>query len=115
MRPTIIGRGARYPLLDAMGDVRKPRVGRIPRARGASTDGRTVGAGYTAGPVAAQGDTSPQIEEGPHSMARGVNKVILVGNLGNDPEIKYTQGGLAVCMLSLSTSSVRKDKEGQKM
>ena len=45
-------------------------------------------------------------------MARGVNKVILVGNLGNDPEVKYTQGGMAVTTLSLATTSVRKDKEG---
>ena len=45
-------------------------------------------------------------------MARGVNKVILVGNLGNDPEVKYTQGGMAVCTLSLATTSVRKDKDG---
>jgi single-strand DNA-binding protein len=45
-------------------------------------------------------------------MARGVNKVILVGNLGNDPEMKYTQGGMAICSLSLATSSVRKDKDG---
>ena len=45
-------------------------------------------------------------------MARGVNKVILVGNLGNDPEVKYTQGGMAVTTLSLATSSVRKDKDG---
>ncbi len=29
-------------------------------------------------------------------MARGINKVILVGNLGNDPETKYTQGGMAI-------------------
>jgi len=45
-------------------------------------------------------------------MARGVNKVILVGNLGNDPEVKYTQGGMAICSLSLATTSVRKDKDG---
>ena len=45
-------------------------------------------------------------------MARGVNKVILVGNLGNDPEVKYTQGGMAVCTLSLATTSVRKDRDG---
>jgi single-strand DNA-binding protein len=45
-------------------------------------------------------------------MARGVNKVILVGNLGNDPEIKYTQGGMAICTLSLATTTVRKDKDG---
>ena len=46
-------------------------------------------------------------------MARGVNKVILLGNLGNDPDIKYTQGGMAICTLSLATTSVRKDKDGQ--
>lgn len=45
-------------------------------------------------------------------MARGINKVILVGNLGNDPETKYTQGGMAVTTISLATTSVRKDKEG---
>lgn len=45
-------------------------------------------------------------------MARGINKVILVGNLGNDPETKYTQGGMAITTLSLATTSVRKDKEG---
>lgn len=45
-------------------------------------------------------------------MARGINKVILVGNLGNDPETKYTQGGMAVTTISLATSSVRKDREG---
>src|SRR5687768_9111078 len=45
-------------------------------------------------------------------MARGINKVILVGNLGNDPETKYTQGGMAITTLSLATTSVRKDKDG---
>jgi single-strand DNA-binding protein len=45
-------------------------------------------------------------------MARGINKVILVGNLGNDPETKYTQGGMAVTTLSLATTSVRKDRDG---
>ena len=45
-------------------------------------------------------------------MARGVNKVILVGNLGNDPEVKYTQGGMAITTLSVATTSVRKDKDG---
>ena len=48
-------------------------------------------------------------------MARGINKVILVGNLGNDPEMKYTQGGMAVCTLSLATTSVRKDKDGNQI
>ncbi len=45
-------------------------------------------------------------------MARGINKVILVGNLGNDPETKYTQGGMAVTKISLATTSVRKDRDG---
>ncbi len=45
-------------------------------------------------------------------MARGVNKAILVGNLGNDPEVKYTQGGMAITKISLATTSVRKDKDG---
>ena len=45
-------------------------------------------------------------------MARGINKVILVGNLGNDPETKYTQGGMAVTRVSLATTSVRKDRDG---
>jgi len=45
-------------------------------------------------------------------MARGINKVILVGNLGNDPETKYTQGGTAITTLSLATTSVRKDRDG---
>ena len=45
-------------------------------------------------------------------MARGINKVILVGNLGNDPEVKYTQGGMAITKTSLATSSVRKDRDG---
>ena len=48
-------------------------------------------------------------------MARGVNKVILVGNLGNDPDVKYTQGGMAITTLSLATTSVRKDKDGQQV
>ncbi|WP_312237491.1 single-stranded DNA-binding protein [Stenotrophomonas sp.] len=45
-------------------------------------------------------------------MARGINKVILVGNLGNDPDVKYTQGGMAITRISLATTSVRKDKDG---
>lgn len=45
-------------------------------------------------------------------MARGINKVILVGNLGNDPDVKYTQGGMAIATLSVATTSSRKDKDG---
>jgi len=46
-------------------------------------------------------------------MARGVNKVILVGNLGRDPEMKYTAGGTALCKFSLATTEVFSDKEGK--
>ena len=45
-------------------------------------------------------------------MARGVNKVILLGNIGNDPDVKYTQGGMAITTLSVATTSARKDKDG---
>jgi len=41
----------------------------------------------------------------------GVNKVILVGRLGNDPEVRYTQDGSAVASFSLATSDEWKDKE----
>ena len=45
-------------------------------------------------------------------MARGsVNKVILIGNLGKDPEIRYTPNGLAVANLTIATSEVWKDKQ----
>ena len=43
-------------------------------------------------------------------MARGINKVILIGNLGADPDIRYTPNGVAVSNLSLATSDSRKDK-----
>ena len=45
-------------------------------------------------------------------MARGVNKVILLGNLGKDPEVKYTPSGMAIATFSLATSSSVKDKDG---
>ena len=45
-------------------------------------------------------------------MARGVNKVILLGNLGKDPEVKYTQSGMAVARFSLATTDRAKDKDG---
>ena len=43
-----------------------------------------------------------------------VNKVILVGNLGRDAELRYTTGGAAVSTLNLATTEVFKDREGQK-
>jgi single-strand DNA-binding protein len=40
-----------------------------------------------------------------------VNKVIIVGNLGRDPEVRYTPNGSAVCNVTVATSRVRKNKE----
>lgn len=43
-------------------------------------------------------------------MARGINKVILIGNLGSDPDVRYTPSGSAVANLSIATSESWKDK-----
>lgn len=43
-----------------------------------------------------------------------VNKVIILGRLGQDPELKYTPGGMAVCNFTLATSESWADKAGQK-
>jgi single-strand DNA-binding protein len=47
-------------------------------------------------------------------MAGGVNKVILVGNLGADPEVRFTPGGQAVANFRIATSESWTDKSGQK-
>ena len=44
-----------------------------------------------------------------------VNKVILVGRLGKDPEVRYSQGGSAVTNFNLATSRVYKNKQGEKV
>ena len=44
-------------------------------------------------------------------MARGINKVILVGNLGGDPETRYTASGAAVTNITLATSESWRDKQ----
>src|SRR3981189_547044 len=44
----------------------------------------------------------------------GVNKVILVGNLGKDPEVRYTPGGQAVANFTIATNENWTDKSGQK-
>jgi len=44
-------------------------------------------------------------------MARGINKVILIGNLGQDPEVRYTPASTAVCNFSVATSEQWKDKQ----
>lgn len=43
-------------------------------------------------------------------MARGINKVILVGNLGKDPEVRYVPNGAAIANITLATSESWKDK-----
>jgi single-strand DNA-binding protein len=46
-------------------------------------------------------------------VARGVNKVILVGNLGRDPELSYLPSGQSVAKFSLATTRAYKDKSGE--
>ena len=45
----------------------------------------------------------------------GVNKVILVGNLGKDPEVRYLDGGVAVANFPLATTETYKDKTGNRV
>ena len=45
-------------------------------------------------------------------MARGVNKVILIGNLGQEPDLRYTGSGTAVCNMRLATNESYKDRDG---
>lgn len=45
----------------------------------------------------------------------GINKVILVGNLGKDPEVRYLDGGVAVANFPLATSETYKDKSGNRV
>jgi single-strand DNA-binding protein len=47
-------------------------------------------------------------------MASGVNKVILVGNLGKDPEVRYAQSGTAICTLRLAVTERRKEGDSWK-
>ena len=46
-------------------------------------------------------------------MARGLNKVLLIGNLGADPEIKYSANGNAIANLRLATTEGRKNRDGE--
>jgi len=48
-------------------------------------------------------------------MARGVNKVILVGRLGQDPELKYTNSGTAVCTFSVATNDSYTNRDGERV
>lgn len=44
-------------------------------------------------------------------MSKGINKVILLGHVGKDPDMRYTPGGLTIARLSLATSETWKDKQ----
>lgn len=44
---------------------------------------------------------------------RGVNRVMLIGNLGKDPEIQYLEGNIGVCKFSLATTETYKDRSGK--
>ena len=46
-------------------------------------------------------------------MARGLNKVMLIGNLGSDPEIKYAASGTPIANFSVATTDNRKNKDGE--
>ena len=46
-------------------------------------------------------------------MARGLNKVMLIGNLGADPEVKYSASGTPIASFNLATSDNRKNKDGE--
>lgn len=48
-------------------------------------------------------------------MARGLNKVILIGNLGRDPELRRTSSGAAVCTLNLATNASYTDRDGNRV
>ena len=45
----------------------------------------------------------------------GVNKVILIGNLGKDPEVRYSDNGIAVANMSIATTENYKNKEGDRV
>ena len=47
-------------------------------------------------------------------MANGLNKAILIGNLGRDPEVRYTPSGVAMATFSIATSETWTNKEGEK-
>jgi single-strand DNA-binding protein len=47
-------------------------------------------------------------------MANGLNKAILIGNLGKDPEVRYTPSGLGIANFNIATSETWTNKEGEK-
>ena len=47
-------------------------------------------------------------------MSRGINKAIILGNLGRDPEVRYTQAGAAIVNVTVATSRTWKDDNGER-
>ncbi len=66
---------------------------------------------YAAPDEAVPGKYHHQTAQQGVDMARGINKVILIGNLGQDPEVRYMPSGSAVTNISVATSESWKDKE----
>ena len=58
------------------------------------------------------GSVNGNLTRGSDKMS-SVNKVILIGNLGQDPDLKFSSTGTAICKLSIATSQKRKDQSGQ--
>src|SRR5690606_36153363 len=85
---------------------------RTARAGGVPVFGAARRLHGTGGSVLRICNQTPAAKGGGVTMARGINRVILIGNLGNDPETKHTQGGMAVTTIRLATTSVRKDRDG---
>ncbi|MBM4158283.1 MAG: single-stranded DNA-binding protein, partial [Ignavibacteria bacterium] len=48
-------------------------------------------------------------------MARGLNKVVLIGNLGKDPDVKYLENGTAVCRFTLATNDAFTNDKGERI
>ena len=91
-----------------------PSASRVPRPSGGNMGRSAIPPIHWGGPAPAPPRPARTVpgQRKNTPMARGINKVILVGNLGNDPDVKYTQGGMAITRISLATTSVRKDKDG---
>lgn len=54
-----------------------------------------------------------QTEKGQHKNMRGVNRVMLIGNLGKDPDMQFLEGNIAVAKFSLATTETYKDRSGK--
>ncbi len=81
--------------------------------RGASPTPMRGGSHVRPGKVRRTTNTKHEQGEG-QNMSSGVNRVIIIGNLGADPEARFTGGGQAVCNMRLAVNESWTDKQGQK-